>query len=429
MKKIQIKNIDESLYYEKLENGMEVYMVPKTTSTETFASFTTKYGGIHNEFKNSDKKKFIKVPTGIAHFLEHKMFEQEDGRDPFSFFAESGTYCNAFTNYYNTSYLFSGNTELENNLNYLLDFVQKPYFTDENVEKEKGIIEQEIKMYDDKADRIIYEKLLYNIFINHPMKYSIAGRVEDIRKITKEDLYTCYNTFYNPNNMFLVLTGNFNPEDIINIIKENQNKKEFEKKEIPILKDYIEPNKVAKKHDQQKMNIDTPYLSFGIKIPLKNIKNMDHKKRNLYFATCFYYLFGETSEFNERITNEKLLDSSLDIEMIDTKDHKIVILVCKSKKYDELLFNIDKHLKDINVDEDFLERRKKVFKSSLIYIYENISDINRNILDNIITYGKCDCDIYDIVDSLNKEELDKMILKLDLSNTSTFIIKPIKIKE
>lgn len=429
MKKLEIKSAGEVLYYSKLENGLEVYMVPKESLNDVNVSFTTKYGGVHNEFISIDNNKMIKVPYGIAHFLEHKMFEQESGIDPFSFFAETGTYCNAFTNYYNTSYLFSGNKEIHKNLNFLLDYVQSPYFTDKNVDKEKGIIEQEIKMYDDSADRIIYEKLLYNIFIKNPVKYSIAGTSEDINKITKENLYSCYNTFYNPSNMFLVIAGNFNPEETLEVINKNQQSKKF-KKPIPIeIKHYNEPDKVEKEYEEKTMNVEFPYFSFGIKIPTDNMKYLENRKRDLYFSMIFYYLFGETSKFNEIITNEELIDSPLDIEMLHTDKHKIAILMCKSKKYNELIKKIKDNLKNINIDQEFIDRRRKVYISSIIYSFEDTNEINRNILDNIITYNDFDTNLFELINSLNKEELDKIISLINFDNTSIYIIKPIDKKE
>ena len=219
MKKNNIKFFNETLYEETLENGMKVYIIPNDNVLDTFVTFTAKYGGCNYEFKYNNK--FVKLPNGVAHFLEHKMFEQKNRVEPFTFFGRTGTYSNAATNYHNTYYIFAGNNNFKENLNYLLDFVQDPYFTDENVEKEKGIIAQEIKMYDDIPDRIIYEKNIYNLFNNNPIRYSIGGSVEDITKITKEDLKKAYDVFYQPSNMFITITGKVNPNEAIEIIKEN----------------------------------------------------------------------------------------------------------------------------------------------------------------------------------------------------------------
>ena len=228
MNKITLNNLDIDIYHEYLDNGLNVYVIPKNDVNNIYATFTTNYGSNEVEFVPLGEKKMVKVPLGIAHFLEHKMFEQEDGKDPFAFFGERGSDANANTNNFKTTYLFSGPEFFEDNMNYLLDYVQSPYFTDENVEKEKGIIEQEIKMYQDDPYTMMYERLLKNSLINNPMKDPIIGTIESVKSITKEELYTCYNTFYHPANMFVVVSGNVDPEKTIKLIEENQKKKEFE---------------------------------------------------------------------------------------------------------------------------------------------------------------------------------------------------------
>ena len=183
------------------------------------------------------------------------MFEQKNGVDPFSFFSERGCSANANTNQTKTTYLFSGPNFLQENLEYLLDYVQSPYFTDSNVSKEKGIIEQEIKMYLDDPNTQLYEKLLSNCFVNHPIKYPIIGDISNINKITKEDLYECYNTFYNPSNMFIVITGNVEPNSAIETIRNNQSKKKFPIGQKIKIKKYDEPNNVVKTSETLKLNV------------------------------------------------------------------------------------------------------------------------------------------------------------------------------
>lgn len=419
MKISKIKFYDETLYYEKIDNGLEIYIIPNTTVKDTYVTLSTKYGGCNYRFKVDNK--FIKVPNGIAHFLEHKMFEQEDGIDPFAFYNESGTYCNAFTNYFNTSYVFAGNTNFEKNLNYLLDFVGAPYFTDENVKKEKGIIAQEIKMYDDMPDNILFERTLYNLFNIHPIKYSIAGSIDDINKITKEDLYTCYNTFYNPNNMFIIITGNVDATETIDIIKKNQETKKF--KDINIeLENIDEPDSVAVKNEIIKHNVTTPYVSYSIKIPISNIK-IDRKKLNIYLSDMFNILFDETSLFYEKMKEEKLLDSMIDIDNIDTLNHKAFIFTFKSKKYKKVIKEIDNVLNSIFISSDDLERKKKVDISNMLYIFDDIGRTNKLFLSNKVIYNNVYLDIYDILKSLNINEMNEIIKKLNLKNKSILIIE------
>ena len=190
----------------------------------------------------------------------------QNGEDPFAFYTKNGADANANTSHQKTTYLFSGTGNLEKNIEYLLDFVQSPYFTDENVEKEKGIIEQEIKMYDDIPYWKLYDSTLNNAFHVHPLKYPIAGTVETINKITKADLYTCYNTFYHPSNMFLTIVGNFEPEQIIKTIHSNQKKKKYKKAKDIIVKTYEEPDTVAVENAIVPFDVEIPKVTLSYKI-------------------------------------------------------------------------------------------------------------------------------------------------------------------
>lgn len=420
MKKNKINFYNEDVYYEKIDNGLEIYVVPNKTINDVFVTFTTKYGGCNYPFYINNK--YMEVPNGIAHFLEHKMFEQKSGDDPFTFYNKSGTYCNAFTNYFNTSYLFAGSENFEENLNYLLDYVQEPYFTDENVEKEKGIITQELKMYDDMPDNIIFERTVYNLFNTHPIKYPVGGRVSDIVKITKEELYNCYKTFYHPKNMFIIVTGNVDAKRTIEIIKENQKTKTFDEINIK-LEEITESDEVALKKEVIKHNVVVPYISYSIKIPVREIDKIDKKKRNLYLSTIFNVLFDETSLFYEKMKEEDLLDTPIDIDTVDTEEHKVFMLTFKSNNYEKITKEIDKVLENINVSKEDLERKIKVNISNQLYVFDDISRTNKWLLNNKILYDDIYTNIYDVFRSMNKKEMDEIINKLDLTNKSLLIIK------
>ena len=219
MKCTSLKNLDLDIYHGTLSNGLRYYIVPKKANNNFYVTLSTDYGSNQIEFIPYGEKKLKKVPAGIAHFLEHKMFESEDDVDPFSLFDQNGANANASTDNVKTTYLFSGTTNFEENLKILLNYVNKPYFTDENVEKEKGIINQEIDMCDDSCVRKAYDHILANTFIKNSIRIPTIGTKESIDTITKEDLYTCYNTFYQPSNMFLVITGNVDVEKTNNIKK------------------------------------------------------------------------------------------------------------------------------------------------------------------------------------------------------------------
>lgn len=237
MENKKLENLDLTVYHDKCTNGFDIYVIPNNKVNNVYATLTSKYGSRINEFVPIGENKMIKVPEGVAHFLEHKMFEQKNGIDPFTFYSNNGASANANTSYYKTTYLFDGPNNVKENIEFLLDYVQEPYFTDENVEKEKGIIIQEYEMYQDNPYSRGYECLLKNAFINDAIKYPIVGTKQSINSITKEDLYKCYNTFYHPSNMFLVVTGNIEPKEIIDLVNLNQNNKTFEnEKKIDIKK-------------------------------------------------------------------------------------------------------------------------------------------------------------------------------------------------
>ena len=418
MKKTNIKHLDLTLYSDKLDNGLEVYMIPKNNYNNIYVTFTTKYGSNEIEFTPIDNDKMTKVPLGIAHFLEHKLFEQKDGIDPFTFYNERGADANANTNQYKTTYLFSGPNFLEENLEYLLDYVQDPYFTDENVEKEKGIIEQEIKMYEDDPDTVMYEKTIENCFKKHPMKNSIIGTVESINKITKEDLYRCYNTFYHPANMFVTITGNIDPEKTLELIKNNQDKKEFKEFKPIKVKKYDEPKDVAKKEDSTLLNVSIPQCVLAYKIPLQtNYQNL------IYTLTYFDIRLGSTSKFSEDLINDEIINEPLMLDY-NVVDNFVVLFICGiTKTPNELIKKIKQEIKNIKINENEFDRKKKTLISSLLYLSDNIFRLNHNIINDIIFYGKYNTNIYDDIQNLNFEDYKKIINKLDLNNNTTFIVE------
>ncbi len=421
MKKSNLEKLDLELYEETLTNGLRVFIVPKDNVNSVYATFNTKFGSVNQEFIPNGSKKMIKVPLGVAHFLEHKMFEQKDGVDPFTFYSERGCDANANTSNYKTTYLFSGSNSFAENINYLLDYVQDPYFTDENVEKEKGIIEQEIKMYDDDPFFKMYDKIIYNSFINHPIKYPIAGTIKDVYSITKEDLYNCYNTFYHPSNMFLVITGNVDPEETINIIKVNQEKKKFDKFSGIKVKEYNEPNKVEKKTDKANMDIEISKLGIGYKIDVSKIKKSIQEVKR-YLSILFDLKLGSTSKLNEDLKNMNLTTHDIDYTLINTDKHILLIVMVETNDTDKVLNLIEEELENLNVTESELTRKKKVKKSGSIYNSDSIYSINSKIVNNIMNYDEVILDDYKHIDEINKKDMDKIVSSIDLDNKTIYVI-------
>ena len=422
MKRNNLEKIDLELYEESLDNGLKVYIVPKENTNGIYATFNTKFGSIHSEFIPSGSDEMIKVPLGVAHFLEHKMFEQKDNKDPFTFYSERGCDANANTSNYKTSYLFSGANSFADNINFLLDYVQDPYFTDENVEKEKGIIEQEINMYADDPFFKIYDGIISNTFVKHPIKYPIAGTVEDVYSITKEDLYNCYKTFYHPSNMFLVITGNVDPKETINLIKINQEDKKFEDFKPIVLKEYDEPNFVSKDKEEIKMDIEIPKVGIGYKIDC-SMMNKNIYDIKSYISILLDLKLGSTSELSERLKLLNIITHDLDVTLINTDKHILAMIIAETKETEELLKQIDEELKDLTIYEEELERKKKVRKSNTIYRSDGIYSINNKIVSDIMNYDKVILDDYKKIDKLNIKEMNKIIKHINLDNKTIYVVK------
>jgi len=421
MKTINIQDINEKIFYEKLDNGLEVYLYTKDKFHNNYVTFTTKFGSVNNEFVPIGEDKMIKVPNGIAHFLEHKVFVQENDPQPTEFFSESGTMCNAYTTFKNTTYLFSGSNNLCENINYLLDYVQSPYFTDENVESEKGIITEEINMCNDRPSDILYEEIRKNTFFNNNFKESIIGTVEEINSIDKDMLYTCYNTFYHPSNMVLVVTGNFDKEEVMNVIRNNQSKKHYDELGEIKIKEVKEPDKVVKKESIINIDTELPKVSYNIKIPFN--KKIDKRKYSLYLYIIFSCLFDDTSEFDERLKNESIITNTVYFNLLNCDSHVLVSLINETNKYKELLEEIKNNLNDLSISESDFERKKKVLISNEIFIYDNIEIINDMIIDNILFEGKLKDNIIPLIKELTFDELEDVMNSLNLSNSTTVILK------
>lgn len=422
MEKIKLKDIEEFIYYEKLDNGLEVYLYPKDSVHSSYVTFTTKYGSVYNEFVPIGEDKMKTFPKGIAHFLEHKVFVEEKDPQPMEFFARTGTDCNAYTTFRNTTYLFSATNSLKENINYLLDYVQNIYLTCENVESEKGIISEEIHMYEDRPNDILFEKVRYNTLATNPYRDSIIGRVSDIEKITKEDLETCYYTFYHPSNMFIVVTGNFDAEEIMNVIRENQSKKEFKEMDKIKIKEFKEEDKVVKEKEIIKVETNIPKVAYTLKIPLKDIK-MPRRKLHLYMYILFTSLFDESSHFDEDLKNEGIINNTTYVSLLNCDTHLLISLINETTKYEDYLDKIKERLKNIEVGEKEFNRKKKVLVSNELFAFESVETINSIIVDNIIYDNKLEDNPVEVIESLTLEELKKLIKKLNIDNTSTVIVK------
>lgn len=412
---IKLKDLDIVVYKEVLDNGLEVYLVPMENKKNYYINYATKYGSETSEFVPAGETEYVRVPDGVAHFLEHKMFEQESGIDPFTYFSESGTDSNAATSYDSTQYICLGNKNFYDNLSYLLNFVNSPYFTDKNVEKEKGIIAEELNMYSDIPEYQLENKLRENIYKNHPRRIDIGGTVESINKITKEDLYLCYNSFYSPNNMFLVIVGNFNKDKALEIIyKENEN---ITNKGKVKTKDIREPDKVNKAYEEiVNENISLSKVEFGLKINYSKFK-FDEKILDLYLNMISVIKFGSSSLFREIIRDNNICNN-IYYEWETTSKHKVFYLMGNCIDPDKFIDEVKKEFNNNSIKEEDFKRIKKVWIANIVRNYDDVEGCLDSLYDDVVKYGDIIDNKIQLIKKLKYKDLISVCNRIDFNNIS-----------
>lgn len=405
MKKIAFDQLQEELYYEKLNNGLDVYILPKKGFNKTFATFTTKYGSIDNQFVPKGEAEFTKVPDGIAHFLEHKLFEKEDG-DVFQQFSKQGASANAFTSFTRTAYLFSSTSNFEKNLETLMDFVQEPYFSEKTVEKEKGIIGQEITMYDDNADWRLYFGLIQNMYKNHPVKIDIAGTIDSIAKITKDMLYQCYYTFYHPSNMLLFVVGPVDVENTMKFIKENQDKKAIEQQPEIKRKFEEEPNEVAEKKKVLEMNVQTSKCLVGIKALNQQLNGEQMLKNELATNLLLDLLFGKSSDNYQKLYSEGLIDETFSYDFTSEQGFGFAMLGGDTGEPNRLEETLEKMLKDAATGNGITEEGLVKAKKKRIGAFLRSVNSSEYIANQFTRYAFNEMNLFDVVPTLEKITLE-----------------------
>lgn len=398
-----IKNqvLKEEAFLHVLKNGLKVYFVPKKDFTKKYAVFATNYGSNDNEFIPLDEDNSTIVPQGIAHFLEHKLFEEKEG-NIFNEFSELGSYVNAYTNFNQTAYLFSCTDKFYENLELLVSFVQNPYFTDENVNKEKGIIAQEIRMYDDDPGWKVYFNCLKGMYHKHPVRGDIAGTVESISNIDKETLYKCYNTFYHPSNMVLFIVGDINFDKAIDIINKNV------KRNLPNDVENIEriypnePKEINDKYTEENSSISTPLFNIGFKDYDTGYDGDNLVKKEIITNILLDMLFGTGTEFYKRMYGKGIINNSFGTQFTGSKTYAHSIIGGESDNPKQVLNKIIEHINNIKqkgLNEDDFNRIKNkmmghhimnfdsldyIANSFIKYTFNNTSLLNYlNILENI----------------------------------------------
>ena len=419
--------LDENTYKTVLKNGLEVYICKKKDFKKKIGMFGTKYGSVINDFVNIENNERIKVPDGIAHFLEHKLFEQE-GANALDLFSKIGVSANAYTTFDHTVYYFETIDKFNQGLELLIKLVKTPYFTDKNVSKEQGIIAQEIKMYDDDPNFSVYFNTLKAMYSKNPVRIDIAGTVESISHITKEYLYTCYNTFYSPQNMFIVIIGDVDIDKTIEIIEENLRlyEKDYDnKKEIKNVEKFfeLEPQEITQKEIVQEMDIYMPQLCIGYKLDV--VKDKEIVKRSIICDIISDLYFSKITPFFEEEYNKGILSDVVNFDYEGSSSFSHVIISAYSTNIEELKKDLTNYLDEIktkDVDDEMFELIKKKKIGDLIKKADNLNVCYRRIIDSALN----NYDVYEDVNILNnitKEDIKEFLKLLDNEKQVFSILK------
>lgn len=422
LEKITSERVQDSYYKIKHPSGLNIFIYPKEGSNSAYAVFGTRYGSIDTSFQRSDENEVCTVPEGIAHFLEHKLFESEDG-DAFARYAKTGASANAYTSFDMTCYLFSCTEQTYESLEILLDFVQSPYFTEETVQKEQGIIGQEIRMYDDDPQWRVMFNLLGALYHTHPVKIDIAGTVESIAKITPDYLYRCYHTFYNLNNMALCVAGNVDPDKVMEVCdrllktsKPVEVKRIFEEEPAEIVKDRVE----------QSLSVAVPLFQMGFKEPAR-----DHTVKELAETEILLELFAsDASPLFRRLLDANLINtSSFGSEYFEGPGYAAIIFSGESKDPDAVAAEIRKEvarLRKEGISQDAFNRAKKAIYG------RNVAALNsaESLANAMISLTFAQRELFSYIDALASATLSDVENRLNEQLREEYsalsVVSPIK---
>ncbi|MGO1300138.1 MAG: EF-P 5-aminopentanol modification-associated protein YfmH [Staphylococcus equorum] len=403
------KQIDEKVYEAELNNGLKLFIIPKKGFQKTFVTYTTQFGSLDNKFKPHGSDTYVTVPDGVAHFLEHKLFENEE-EDLFTAFAEDNAQVNAFTSFDRTSYLFSATDNVDRNIKRLLTMVETPYFTKETVDKEKGIIEEEIKMYQEQPGYKLMFNTLKAMYETHPIRVDIAGSVESIYEITKDDLYLCYETFYHPSNMVLFVVGDVDAEHIYEVIAEHENKRD-KVNQPQIVRDALnEKSEVNEFNVTESMKLQSPRLMLGFKNEtLKNEPNEAYVKRDLEMTLFYEMVFGEETDFYQTLLNQDLIDETFGYQFVLEPTYSFSVITSATQYPDKLKALLLEELENTQgklSDAEGFNLLKKQF------IGEFISGLNSpeyiaNQYTKLYFEGVSLFDLLDIVESITLDSVNE----------------------
>ncbi len=384
--KIENKYLKETMYVGEHETGLGIFVIPKKGCVKKYATFATKFGSVNNSFIPLGEKESITIPDGVAHFLEHKMFEQPDGSDAFQAFSAYGANANAFTSFNHTVYLFSCTENFEESLKHLISFVQTPHFTKENVAKEQGIIGQEIRMYDDDGQWLGMFNLLKALYHVNPVRIDIAGTVESIARIDEEVLYKCYNTYYNPSNMVVCVVGDVVPEEIFELVDATVAKDRATGRVQSVFAE--EPKEICQKYIEATSSVSIPLFNIGFKD--NYLKEGDEiLKREIALEIISRMFFGRSSKLFTELYEEGLINESFGTDNSTEAEFACAVICGESENPTEVKNRIMAKIDAVRcegIDEEEFERVKKSFFGSYLRGFNNVETIG-NLVTRYILGG------------------------------------------
>ncbi len=418
MKEIKSEILGEKYFEVDHKSGLKIFIMPKENYSSSYAVFGTKYGSIDTKFKRSDSDEWITVPEGIAHFLEHKLFENED-LDAFARYAKTGASANAYTSFDKTCYLFQCSGNFEASLEILLDFVTHPYFTKETVEKEQGIIGQEITMYYDVAGWMSTFNLLRCLYKNHPVRIDIAGTVESIAQITDRLLYDCYNTFYNLNNMCLAVVGDVTPEQVLGVCD-----KMLEKAEpLSIERSFDdEPREIACSYAEYNLAMSMPVFSFGYKEECKDLTQ--NLRKMIEVNILLEILAGDTSGLYNKMFDNGLINTSFSKEYFTGFGYEAIMFDGESVNPQAVADEIKKAvaaLRADGIDDEQFENARRSLYGREIMEYNDIDSIANAVLSAYFN-GYSVFDTMEIYKSVTKEDIEKRLENMMMEEYSALSV-------
>lgn len=431
MKRITSQTVKEEYFTKTLDNGLKVYLIPKPKFHRTYALFATRFGSIDIEFIPDGFSEYLKVPEGIAHFLEHKTFETKDGIDATDLFAKYGADSNAYATYDKVVFLFSCTSHIKENLNILLDFVQNPHFTKESVLKEQGIIEQELKMYLDKPYTALYNKLLENMYKKNYVRTDIGGTLSSIKEIDHTILKLCHDTFFHPSNMSVVVIGNFDLDETMNLIIDNQKSKNYNS--LPSIKRryYLEDNIVVEGDTLSYMDINKPKVGCGIKFDIRGKSNKEIYKNMICLDILSDIFFDESSDFYNNLLNEGIIDPSFSYEAYYEPTFAHLLFMVNTDRVDEfktLLKNELISIKNARIEKAVFNRYKKVELANSIAKFNSLEYI-ANLMVDLDNIGVELFDTLDIKNNITLDDLKKLQNEFDYKAITFHTIYPRNINE